>query len=66
MFDLVDYMPMNLNLPQNMENQSTVAVFLYTAISNPEVSEINKQIRNMTKINAASNTAKPSIRTWKL
>ena len=32
----------------------------------PEFSEINKQIRFLTKINAASNTAKPFIRTWKL
>ena len=36
------------------------------SLSKPEVSEINKHIRNMTKINAAYNTAKPFIRTWKL
>ena len=41
--------------------------FCYTqSLSKPEVSEIKKQIRKRTKINAASNTAKPFIRTWKL
>ena len=35
--------------------------FSYTQpLSKPEVSEINKHIRNMTKINAASNTANHS------
>ena len=32
----------------------------------PKRKSANKQIRTMTKINAASNTAKPFIRTWKL
>ena len=43
------------------------AVFLYTQpLSKQEVSEINKQIRNMTKINATSNTTQSCIRTWTL
>ena len=52
-----------------MQKQSSVtekAIFLYTALSKAEVNKINKQIRNMTKINTASNTAKPFIRRWKL
>ena len=51
-----------------MQNQLSVAenaVFLYAAIVQTGSQRINKQIRNMTKVNATFNAAKPFIRTWK-